>query len=209
MLFSYPVLNRKFSLFIAASCLFVGIAANANASLLGQDVTGSLIFGGGGANFFDPANGFGAPFSKNTSTTVEIGNDPPPIVEFRALLDVGTTFQDYKADFTDNGLIITNDLTPPAGGWTMSFTSAAFVGLLLSELSDDFNNGGVAAALLGDTVTLVWAGSDVQPVDATAEYSLLAVQPVPLPAAFPLFAGGLGLMGLLGWRRKRMAAAAA
>ncbi len=31
---------------------------------------------------------------------------------------------------------------------------------------------------------------------------------VPLPAAFPLFAGGLGLLGLLGWRRKRMATAA-
>ena len=30
--------------------------------------------------------------------------------------------------------------------------------------------------------------------------------PVPLPAAFPLFAGGLGLLGLLGWRRKRHAA---
>ena len=31
---------------------------------------------------------------------------------------------------------------------------------------------------------------------------------VPLPAAFPLFAGGLGLMGLLGWRRKRKNVAA-
>ena len=31
----------------------------------------------------------------------------------------------------------------------------------------------------------------------------------PLPAALPLFAGGLGLMGLLGWRRKRKAAALA
>lgn len=30
---------------------------------------------------------------------------------------------------------------------------------------------------------------------------------VPLPAALPLFAGGLGLMGLFGWRRKRLAAA--
>lgn len=27
--------------------------------------------------------------------------------------------------------------------------------------------------------------------------------PVPLPAALPLFAGGLGLLGLFGWRRKR------
>jgi hypothetical protein len=31
----------------------------------------------------------------------------------------------------------------------------------------------------------------------------------PLPAAFPLFATGLGAMGLFGWRRKRKAAAIA
>ena len=31
---------------------------------------------------------------------------------------------------------------------------------------------------------------------------------VPLPAALPLFASGLGVMGLLGWRRKRKKAAA-
>jgi hypothetical protein len=30
----------------------------------------------------------------------------------------------------------------------------------------------------------------------------------PLPAALPLFAGGLGALGVLGWRRKRKAAAA-
>ena len=34
------------------------------------------------------------------------------------------------------------------------------------------------------------------------------VTAVPLPAALPLFAGGLGIMGLMGWRRKRKAAAA-
>jgi hypothetical protein len=30
----------------------------------------------------------------------------------------------------------------------------------------------------------------------------------PIPAALPLFASGLGGLGLLGWRRKRKAAAA-
>jgi PEP-CTERM motif-containing protein len=31
--------------------------------------------------------------------------------------------------------------------------------------------------------------------------------PVPLPAAWPLFATGLGALGLLGWRRKKKLAA--
>ncbi len=37
--------------------------------------------------------------------------------------------------------------------------------------------------------------------------ALATTTPVPLPAAFPLFAGGLGLLSLLGWRRKRMTTA--
>lgn len=35
----------------------------------------------------------------------------------------------------------------------------------------------------------------------------LDLAPVPLPAAFPLFAGALGLFGFLGWRRRKSAAA--
>jgi hypothetical protein len=38
--------------------------------------------------------------------------------------------------------------------------------------------------------------------------SVVAVSAVPLPAALPLFASGLGALGLLGWRRKRKAQAA-
>jgi hypothetical protein len=41
------------------------------------------------------------------------------------------------------------------------------------------------------------SGYDYSPVTAT-----------PLPAAFPLFASGLGALGLLGWRRKRKTSAA-
>jgi len=33
----------------------------------------------------------------------------------------------------------------------------------------------------------------------------LDISPTPLPAALPLFAAGLGGLGLLGWRRKRKA----
>ncbi len=35
----------------------------------------------------------------------------------------------------------------------------------------------------------------------------IRISAVPLPAALPLFAGALGLIGLLGWRRKRFGAA--
>jgi hypothetical protein len=38
---------------------------------------------------------------------------------------------------------------------------------------------------------------------------ITAASATPLPAALPLFAGGLGALGLLGWRRKKKAALAA
>jgi hypothetical protein len=46
------------------------------------------------------------------------------------------------------------------------------------------------------------------PVLASASATLTLETPtaVPLPAALPLFATGLGALGLLGWRRKRKAA---
>jgi hypothetical protein len=52
----------------------------------------------------------------------------------------------------------------------------------------------------GASVDLVSALQDVRPTDLT---------PTPLPAALPLFATGIGGLGLLGWRRKRKAQAVA
>jgi PEP-CTERM motif len=43
----------------------------------------------------------------------------------------------------------------------------------------------------------------------TDNYAARAASAVPLPASLPLFASGLGVIGLLGWRRKRKAQAAA
>jgi len=76
-------------------------------------------------------------------------------------------------------------------------------------ITSTFNPGGTvasaaavleAALLNGETYlnihTTMFMGGEIR--------GFLA--PVPLPAALPLFATGLGALGLLGWRRKRKAA---
>jgi hypothetical protein len=52
------------------------------------------------------------------------------------------------------------------------------------------------------------AGLTNDPIFNIADGPGPTFSPVPLPATFPLFATGLGALGLLGWRRKRKADAA-
>ena len=88
------------------------------------------------------------------------------------------------------GLIANNNVAQ--NSWNMEFFDSALFPFLNSA-------GGIytfeLAAFDGNT-ELARTSIDVN------------VAAVPLPAALPLFAGGLGLMGLLGWRRKQKAAAA-
>ncbi len=55
---------------------------------------------------------------------------------------------------------------------------------------------------------IAYYGGVLSANQVAAHAAALAPSPVPLPAAFPLLGGGIALMGLLGWRRKRKPATA-
>ena len=66
--------------------------------------------------------------------------------------------------------------------------------------------------VLGITNTRLWNGVP-QPDALSSAFRIWGtptphIDPVPLPGTLPLFATGLGVLGLLGWRRKRKAQAA-
>lgn len=54
-------------------------------------------------------------------------------------------------------------------------------------------------------IDLEW---DLASVTSNWTYEVSGLAPVPLPAALPLFAVGLGALGFTGWRRKRKTIAA-
>jgi uncharacterized protein (TIGR03118 family) len=73
-------------------------------------------------------------------------------------------------------------------------------GLLALEFGNGGNGGSPNTLYFTDSLT----------IEAAAADGLFgAIEPTPLPAALPLFATGLGALGLLGWRRKRKAQATA
>jgi hypothetical protein len=76
-----------------------------------------------------------------------------------------------------------------------------------TALLDSATWDGTSLTILGLTPgTYVWTWG----TDADQSYTLDIVAPAatPLPAALPLFAGGLGVIGLLGARKRRKAQAA-
>jgi hypothetical protein len=71
--------------------------------------------------------------------------------------------------------------------------------------------------LVGQTPVFTTLNSVIENADGSFQWSVPppgvnvydGLSQVPLPAALPLFATGLGALGLLGWRRKRKGAATA
>ena len=195
---------------IGLAMAVLGLAAcpmrAARAGLIGTSVTGSLNFGGGGTNYFDPANGFVPAGFGNSSP------GGPTVVISNAYAEFG--FADGAntdtADFTNTTLSISDVSSSIAGtsSFRMTFTDTAFAGLVLTKISDTFpfSGGKITGSLSGTTITLDFNGA-VGPFNGDAVFTLLAPDPAPVPepATFGM-AAVAGIAGLVAYRRRKRTA---
>jgi hypothetical protein len=105
----------------------------------------------------------------------------------------GYNFNTDDSSFFQRFYVI--DSTNTYGFYLPDFFRTSFIGFAGGTFTDGTIGHGLDASII-DASSLT--------VTFTAETSA-----TPLPAALPLFATGLGALGLLGWRRKRKAQAAA
>jgi hypothetical protein len=134
--------------------------------------------------------------ARATTMTLEATSKLPTIVS-----DFSITFND-----TGNGLLDFSEITSFSGMTDFN------IHVLWPEV---FQLPSISGFVVGNSpisgcAPLEWCFGINTPGESNGvglwTYSLSAT---PLPAALPLFASGLGALGLLGWRRKRKAAALA
>jgi hypothetical protein len=143
------------------------------------------------------------------------GNELNPISTVSGGFGGETLGLEFNVDFSDAGFL------PGTSGLrfgdlilaNLNGAQAPLNGLTVRQFLGDTNillSGGTSIVTIADLGSLVGLvnGSFFQGTpDQFAQDHLVAPEVTPLPAAFPLFASGLGAFGLLGWRRKRKQAA--
>jgi hypothetical protein len=134
-----------------------------------------------------------------TGITGDIGGDPitglAPLGTLNGndnlLFPVGTTFTGLPVTTSTSPYVSASDLDQHGFAVTTAAGTFDIFGAFVPNATD------------------VTAGNDFDEIGATGfGVGTFALTATPLPAALPLFAGGLGMVGLLSRRKKRQAAAA-
>jgi len=218
--------------------VLVGVSVLLVASVVVQPSTGhattinSTIHGFTADNVV-PLDGLG---DQANAFTVEVRPNGRGIIEFNifglgpvssATLTLPVTFNNLVATrsfdvlgYTGDGALTPNDYELPASPTSIgSFTVtpgafdpvhvdvAAFINAQIA-LNADFAGFKVVSNSLvnGEVIDFGDTTPGHIPISATLDVTAAAT---PLPAALPLFASGIGALGLFGWRRKRKTAALA
>jgi len=187
-------LLRKLSLAVAL------LAPVSFAGVIGQTITGSLQFNGGGLNYFSPANGFvpaSGYLNSGASATVVAAD---PAIEW-GYSDGSNT---DSADFTPTQLIIgdfasnVNNNAPA----TYSFTSANSGVFTSISLASNNHPGYSSVTLVGNVITVSFVSVGIASEAAGTQFTTtFNVNAVPEPATFAV--AGAALAGLIVWRRRR------
>ncbi len=131
------------------------------------------------------------------------------------IADFGTvTIADFiwSAPYTidpNTGVVLVYGYQLFAADFETSYDGSGFVWPGLDEIGVCFSSnpncpGDLVASSLTVRLLFQFASSTDFQIGWTGPYAYSApIRPSPLPAALPLFASGLGAMGLLGWRRGR------
>jgi hypothetical protein len=186
---------RKAPLLIATCMIFLGGATTSGHAL-------SFDF-----SFTDPVNGTvtgeidGLADNTNSqaATSVTIFSDPYACIE--GLCGTGTSLAAPISvplgGATENSFNVSGGILI-SGGFADTFSTS---NLAISEFNVLELQLTIGEPTVADFGTLSVGGNFCGSCDSAT--GPLTTTPTPLPAALPLFATGLGGLGLLGWRRKR------
>ena len=207
-------LNTRFrSAVVVVGLMFLGSlpskAATYNfdfTSAFGYSVVGSLTTGNADGPGYDITSISGTIISANSAASGSIqglvpGNATSPLYLIAGAGSYGSYYYDNifipTAPYftTTAGLLFTSN----AGFEYNFYGGGGCCGSAANTTYLSTTDGGVSSGFypgIPGTLTVTDASSPEDPLS-----------PVPLPATLPLFASGLGALGLLGWRRKKKAAA--
>jgi hypothetical protein len=178
-----------------------GVAALGFALIAGvasaTTITGTLNFGPGTTNYYDPANGQVPPgYSNESSPTVTL--EPDATFGYADLFNIDT------AGFTPTSLVLTDDTLIRAGNWTQTF--AASTPGFFNDISLTSDTLGVSYSVSGDTLTVNWPGTDVAGTRA-ADFTFSGG--VPEPTTWAMLILGVAMIGFAARRRNAGVAVAA
>jgi len=144
----------------------------------------------------------GGAASGTFSTDSTSGN----VITFNITTTAGTTLGGAVYDWTAINTFSSNGIYSPNSFILTNFDTSTYINL---EFVNPLTGAGIDELILsGGGNYASYECAICNPVRGIVSGEAIAAT-TPLPAALPLFASGLGGLGLLGWRRKRKKAALA